>query len=240
MRREIETSGHKIRVDERNLSEGIRYALALERIMEEEKLQVLAMNDVTDEMHASFGLRPCLCNPRLSASGAVVSMEADIAAGVCMHILRRYTGHSPFYVETFSADYRANALLLGHAGYHDTANADPGVPVEIVPDVEYENSDRFSGAASFFKYRSGPVTVVNSVWDGQGLKWIAFEGQSVAGPARMEGNCHLFCALDVQVKEFFRSSVASGVSQHWIVIPGRYAAALPGLCEQLGIRLAGG
>lgn len=235
MRRQIDASGQKIGVDERNLAEGIKYALAMERIMGEEGLQVLAMNDVSEEMHASFGLRPCLTNPRLSASGAVVSMEADIAAGLCMHVLRRYSGQSPFYTETFSVDYRANALLLGHAGYHDTINADPNYPVEIVPDVEYENSDPFSGAVTFFKYRSGPVTVVNSVWDGQKIKWVAVEGESLAGPAKMDGNCHLFCALDVPVKDFFRKSVDSGVSQHWIVISGRHGEALSGLCDQLNI-----
>jgi L-fucose isomerase-like protein len=238
MRREIEADGHKIRVDERNLTEGIKYALAMERIMGQEGIQVLAMNDVIEEMHASFGLRPCLTNPRLSDSGAVVSMEADVAAGVCMYVLRRYSGQSPFYTEAFSTDYRANALLLGHAGYHDAANADPDSPVQIVPDVEYENSDRFSGAVSFFKYRSGPVTVVNSVWDGEKLKWVVVEGESLTGPAKMDGNCHLLCALDVPVKEFFRQSVESGVSQHWIVISGRHGSALSGLCEQLDIRLA--
>jgi L-fucose isomerase-like protein len=237
LRREIEASGHEIAVDERNLTEGIRYALALERVMEEEHLEVLAMNDVIQEMHSSFGLRPCLTNPRLSASGAVISMEADIAAGLCMYILRRYSGQSPFYTETFSADYADNALLLGHAGYHDTVNADPHYPVRIVSDVEYENSDRFSGAVSFFKYRSGAVTVVNSVWDGEKLKWVAVEGKSLPGPAKMDGNSHLFCRLDVPVKEFFRRSVDSGVSQHWIVIPGKHGRALSELCEQLDIRL---
>ena len=237
MRREIEAAGQKIGVDERNLTEGIKYALAMERIMAEEGLRVLAMNDVIEEMHASFGLRPCLTNPRLSDSGAVVSMEADIAAAVCMYILRRYSGQSPFYTETFSVDYGANALLLGHAGYHDTTNADPDYPIQIVPDVEYENSDPFSGAVSFFKYRSGAVTVVNSVWDGEKLKWAVVEGQSLPGPAKMDGNCHLFCALDVPAKEFFRQSVESGVSQHWIVISGRHGTTLAGLCEQLDIRL---
>jgi L-arabinose isomerase len=237
LRREIDRSGQKIGVDERNLTEGIKYALALERVMEEEKLPVLAMNDVLEEMHASFGLRPCLSNPRLSAAGAVISMEADIAAGICMYILRRYSDQSPFYTETFSADYAANALLLGHAGYHDTVNADPDFPVQIVPDVEYENTDRFSGAVSFFKYHSGPVTVVNSVWDGEKLKWVVVEGESLSGPAKMDGNSHLFCRLDVPVKKFFRQSVDSGVSQHWIVIAGTHARGIAELCEQLDIRL---
>ena len=231
----IEAAGQRIKVDERSLEEGIRYALALEAVLAEERLPVLAMNDVIEEMHASFGLRPCLANPRLSDSGAVIAMEADVAAGVCMYVLRRALSQSPMYTETFSVDYRANALLLGHAGYHDTANADPEYPVEIVADVEYENSDRFPGAVSFFKYRAGPVTVVNSVWDGGALKWVAFEGVSLEGPPKMDGNCHLFCRPDIPVRDFFRRSVESGVSQHWIVVYGCHLETLAGLCEGLGI-----
>jgi L-fucose isomerase-like protein len=236
LREQIVSAGHEIRVDQRNLSEGARYALAMATVMREEGVQVLAMNDVIQEMHDSFGLRPSLWNPRLSASGAVVSMEADIAAGVCMYALRGFLGQSPLYTETLSVDYRENALLLGHAGYHDAVNADPDVPVQVIPDVEYENSDRFSGAATYFKYRSGPVTVVNAVWDGERLKWTMVEGRSLAGPPKMEGNCHLFCRLDVPVKEFFRQAVSGGVSQHWVVVSGNHASALMGLCSQLGVR----
>jgi len=229
----LEAGGARIRVDERNLEEGLRYALALEKATE--GYGVLAMNDVIPEMHSSFGLRPCLCNPRLSER-TVVCMEADVAAGLAMQALRLATGERPFYTETFGVDYPADALLLGHAGYHDAANADPAHPVEIVPDVEYEHSDRFTGAVSFFKYRPGPVTLVNSVWDGEGLKWVGLEGDSLKGPPKMDGNSHLLCGLKVPVADFFRRSVESGVSQHWIVVHGHRLAELEPLCEAAGIR----
>jgi L-fucose isomerase-like protein len=232
--RELEAGGARIQVDRRNLEEGARYALALEKAAA--GLQVLAMNDVIPEMHSSFGLRPCLANPRLSAR-AVVAMEADVAAGLAMQALRLYSGERPFYSEVFGADYPADALLLGHAGYHDAANADPAHPVQVIPDVEYENSDRFSGAVSFFKYRPGPVTLVNSVWDGEALKWVGLEGESLKGPAKMDGNSHLLCALKVPVAEFFRRAVESGVSQHWIVVHGHRLAELEPLAEAAGIRL---
>ncbi len=232
-RERLGASGERLAVDERNIVEGIRYALALQKVMAEEKLSALAMNDVIPEMHASFGLRPCLWNPALSGAGAVVAMEADVAACVAMWTLRLATGDSPFYTETFSADYAANVVIMGHAGYHDASNADPAVPVEVVSDVEYENSDRFTGAVSFFKYRPGPVTAVNSVWDGSGLKWVCVEGESVAGPAKMDGNCHLVFKPDVSLRRFFEHAVGDGVSQHWIVIPGRRALDLEKLCGGL-------
>jgi L-fucose isomerase-like protein len=235
LRARIEGAGVRVEVDERNLTEGLKYALAMERIAREEGLAVLAMNDVIPEMHASFGLRPCLTHPDLAA-GTVVAMEADIAAGLAMHVLRLFTGRSPFYTETFGADYRENALLLGHAGYHDSANADPDWPVRIIPDVEYRNSDPFTGAVTFFKYRPGPVTVVNSVWDGEGLQWTGLEGISRAGPPRLEGNAHLVLDAEVPLARFFRQAAQSGVSQHWIVVPGRRLEELGRLCGILGVR----
>jgi len=236
LRRELEEGGARLRVDERNLEQGLRYALALEKVAAAAGLGVLAMNDVIPEMHSSFGLRPCLANPRLSAR-TVVAMEADVAAGLAMQALRLGSGEPPFYSAVFGADYRAAALLLGPAGYHDAANADPAHPVEVVPDVEYQNSDPFSGAVRFFKYRPGPVTLVNSVWDGERLKWVGLEGEALRGPPKMDGNSHLLCALKVPVAEFFRRAVESGVSQHWIVIHGHLLAELEPLCDAAGIRL---
>jgi hypothetical protein len=202
--------------------------------MKDNRLSVLAMNDVIDEMHRAFGLRPCLFNPGISES-AVVAMEADTAAGLAMWILKSFTGSSPFYVETFNVDYRENALLLGHAGYHDASNADPGVPVHIIPDIEYENSDTFTGCATYFTYRSGPVTVVNSVWSSGRLKWMGFAGESVGTRPKMEGNCHLYCRLEPDVRRFLNEAVQSGVSQHWIVVPGKLLEELALLSEILDI-----
>ena len=75
-------------------------------------------------------------------------MEADVGAAAAMLALRLFTGDSPFYTEPFSADYASNAVIMGHAGYHDAANADPAAPVRIINDVEYENSDLFTGAVT--------------------------------------------------------------------------------------------
>jgi L-arabinose isomerase len=236
----LESRGIRVEVDNRNLQEGIRYAYAMERVVREEGLRGLAMNDVIPEMHACFGLRPCLCNPALSASGAVVSMEADVGAAVAMLALRLFTGDSPFYTEPFSVDYERNILLMGHAGYHDEANADPATPVRVVRDVEYENSDRFSGAVSYFKYRAGTVTALNSVWDGAGLRWCCVEGESLQGPAKLEGNCHLAFRPDSPVRDFFRKVVQLGVSQHWLFVPGRRSAEIAALCAILGVSFVDG
>lgn len=234
-RNECLPAAHQIQVDDRNLEQGIRFAMALEKIIEGEGLTVLAMNDVIEEMHTSFGMRPSLTNPRIGEMGAFVSMEADIAAGIGMYVLAQLTGELPFYTEVFGVDYEKNALLLGHAGYHDWKNADSDVPVQVIPDVEYQNSDPYTGCVTFFKYHSGLVTVINSVWDGARLKWFGFQGTSLAGPNKMAGNCHLFCRVDVNINALLADAVQDGVSQHWIVVPGHVLAELEVACNALDI-----
>jgi len=227
--------GHVIEVDEKNMTEGIRYALAMEKIISDEGIEIFAMNDIIEEMHSCFGLRPCLSNPRLSDAGVVVAMEADIAAGFCMYALQQYTGHAPFYAELFTADLKENAFLMGHPGYHSTLMRDEGYPVRIISDVEYENTDPFTGAASIFKYRPGPVTAVNSVYNGERLRWTVFEGSSLEGPPKMEGTPHLFCQVEIPVQVLCSRVVQIGVSQHWIVLPGHIKSDLEGLCTWLDI-----
>jgi len=232
---QIEKDGYEIQVDDKNLTEGIKYSIAIQKVVSKENISILAMNDIIEEMHNCFGLRPCLTNPDISSAGVVVTMEADVAAGVCMCILRLFTGESPFYTELFTADLENNALLMGHPGYHDYRNRDPSHPLKIIPDVEYENSDPFTGACTFFKYKSGPVTVVNSVFNGEKLRWTVFEGYSMEGPPKMEGSCHLFCKTDIPVKLICNRAVELGVSQHWIVIHGYLKESIESLCSSINI-----
>ena len=227
--------GVRIVVQESTLEEGIRYALALEKVLAEEHVDALAMNDVIPEMHAAFGLRPCLWNPRLSARGTVVAMEADIAAAVGMRVLRLATGEPPFYSETLGTDWDRNVLLLGHAGYHDASCADPASPVSVIPDEEYRTTDPCSGAAIYFKYRPGPTTIVNCVWDGTALKIMAAEGESLAGAPVLEGNSHLLFRPAIPVGVFHRGAMADGVSQHWLAVAGKRAGMLERLAGILGI-----
>ena len=153
-------------------------------------------------MHDCFGLRPSLTNPRLSEL-CVISMEADIASGIAMYILRLFTGEAPFYSEPLSVDLEKNVLLLGHAGYHDVINSDEKFPVKVIPDIEYKNFDPFTGAGIFFKFKPGPVTVVNCVYNGQKLQLTTFEGESLPGAPMLEGISHFLCKSDIPLKRFY-------------------------------------
>jgi len=227
----LDKLGFIVEVNSENLEEAIKYSLALERVIEDENLKVLAMNDVINEMHSCFGLRPCLVNPKISREGVMVSMEADVAAGIAMHILHEYTGDSPLYTEILCADLIDNTFLMGHAGYHDYVNYDPDYPLKIISDPEYKNSDRFTGACLYYKYKPGPISIINSIYDGEKLRWVVIEGESLPGPLKLEGNSHVYCRIMKPITSFYRETVKIGISQHWLVVYGHFMKDLKVLCD---------
>ncbi len=234
-KRAIKEKGYIIEVDERNLNEGIRYALAMEKIVNVENISIFCINDIVEEMHSVIGLRPSLYNPRLSESGVVVAMEADIPAGIGMYILNVFTGQRPIFTEVLTADLEKNSLVLGHAGYHEAVNYDENYPLKIVPDVEYKATGKFSGAVSCIKYKPGDVTLINCVYNGSRLRFTVLDGESVECPPKLEDTNHLFCRLNLPVVDFFNKSLKIGVSQHFLVIPGNYCDNLERLCQFVDI-----
>jgi L-arabinose isomerase len=234
-KRSVIAKGYKIEVDDRNLTEGIKYALAMEKIAGAENLNIFCINDIIGEMHSVIGLRPSLYNPRLSESDVVVAMEADIASGIGMYILKMFTGQSPVFTEVLTADLEKNSLVLGHAGYLEEVNHDKKYPLKIVPDVEYKTTDKFSGAVTCIKYQPGDVTLVNCVYNGNKLRFTVFEGESVDCPPKLEDTNHLFCKLNLTVVDFFNKALKLGSSQHFLVIPGRYCDNLERLCQFVDI-----
>lgn len=234
LRRLLGEAGVAVEVDERNLLEGVRYALALERVAEQERLDGIAVNDVIPEMHASFGLRPCLWNPRLSRKGIAIAMEADVAACVAMVAAGWFTGEPPFYAEPYALDWSEGTILMGHAGYHDGRCADPGVPIRLVDDVEYRRTDRFTGAATVFAYRRGPVTLLNSIWCEGTLHWHCLEGESLPDAIALEGASHFVLRPAAPLDAFVNRAALGGVSQHWIAVPGHRGDALAALGRACG------
>ena len=198
-------------------------------------LSIFCINDIVEEMHSVIGLRPSLYNPRLSESGVVVAMEADIPAGIGMYILNVFTGQRPIFTEVLTADLEKNSLVLGHAGYHEAVNYDENYPLKIVPDVEYKSTGKFSGAVSCIKYKPGDVTLINCVYNGSRLRFTVLDGESVECPPKLEDTNHLFCRLNLPVVDFFNKSLKIGVSQHFLVIPGNYCDNLERLCQFVDI-----
>jgi len=213
------------------LRRGARVSLGLAEVAEQYDLDAVAIEDICEETHRVFGLRPCLFVPALF-DRAVVSMEAEVGGAVALLILRWLTGLPVMYVEMFAADETENTVLAGHAGMMDIRLA--GTEVVLEPDGEYAESEPDSAWMSF-QARAGRVTLLCVSQDVERYKFIIATGEALGGPQKLLGSPAAHVRLDTPLPEFFTRCMQNGMTQHWALAHAEVTEEVEMLAEILGV-----
>jgi len=219
-------------VDDVNLSAAAKASLGLAKLAEELKLDAVAINDLSEELHRIVKVRPFLCVPEFFEAGRVMGMEGDLATTSGMRILRQLQDAPVMYTEIFTYDESLNAVLMGHAGMHDVRLA--GSEVRITPDYEYCESGEYSGAWMEFRGRSGRVTLASFFSDTDGFKVVTAGGTSLEEGPVLEGFAHVLVRPDVPLESFFEPIVRTGLTQHWVVCHGDVRGRLEKMAGMCG------
>ena len=234
------TSKYKISksVTDQSLLLSLKASLALDHLAEEHSLAAIAFDDTSEELHQLIGLRPGLKLPGLFKNeNHVISLEADVAAALAMYIASQLSAGPCIYGEPLTYDISDNTVVLGHAGLIDADAASPQ-SIEIIPDFEYENSDKFPGAVAHFVAAKGDVTLLNCVYNGSAFQFTALTGQSNADNLILEkGYSHIQVRPDIPLEDFFRAGFEIGISQHWAVVHGDIIPQIQSLASILPVEL---
>lgn len=240
---EIEQYVHDLRqnvpirgVSEQTLKQAARVSLGLAHLAIEHQLDVLSFNDIAEETHQRFGLRPALYPPLLWKNNIPIGLEGDLGAATAMFILQRLNGEGVFFAEFWVWDEGENLIIGGHAGPQNPQLAEPG-SLWISRDFEFAQSDATEGAHLQFVVRKGRVTLLQIRCTPTGWQAIAASGSSLGGPPRLEGYPHLILRLDTSVAAFLRRCAEVGTTQHFVVTFGEYEREIAALCSWLGIPL---
>lgn len=202
-----------------------RNALALDDLVIRHNLAALAIQDLDPELHRLAGIRPCLYPPECARRRVAIAMESDLNTGIGLWVAMRAAASPGLYTEIFTFDPRANLLLLGHAAPHDPRLA-AEARITLVPDAEYCRVDVCEGVWQEFILGPGPVTCVSLYDTGHGYRMVAFEGESLGPPPRIEGFAHASVRPDQPVQELLRRLVRRGLTQHFAVVPSRRISIL--------------
>ena len=219
------------------LRHAARMSLGMARLAAERSLDVLVMNDISAELHAELGLRPCLYPDVYERSGIVVGLEGDVGAGTALFILDRLTGAPLLFTEFWFWDEPDNVIVGGHAGLQNPAVAEPG-QAWITHDYEYAQTDPTEGAHLQFVARPGRVTLLQLRGTPGGWQAMAATGEAIATPPMVEGYPHAVVRLDAGVRDFITTAAKVGSTQHWAMAHGDARAELRIVCELLGVPLA--
>jgi len=238
--KELKNSYKICGVNDKSLFKSARASLGLAKVVEKFNLDALALQDLDEELHQVFGLRPCLYVPSLFEK-AVVSMEADVGAAVALLILKKLTGKPPMYTEIFTFDEKENTILAGHAGIHNLNLAADKSKIKITPDKEYTESEPESAWMQFIA-KPGKVTMLSLFCDVERFKMVISSGDSLpasrqAGPGKekLDGSPHIYIKLKIPLKEFFERIVKTGMTQHWAIVHEDVVDKLEYLAEILGL-----
>ncbi len=233
---ELRAEFRVVGVDDETLARAARCSLGLAKLAAERQVDLISLNDIAPELHAAFGLRPCLYPPAFQEAGILTGLEGDLGAAVAL-LIQNVFSHGPlFFVEFWYWDEEENTIIGGHAGLQDPAVAKPGT-VWIGPDLEYAQSAAYPGAHPQFVARPGLVTLLQIRGTPSGWQAIAVSGDVLETEPRLEGYPHAVIRLKTPVYGFLNQVAKVGSTQHWIMAYGDFTPELRALFALLAIPL---
>ncbi|NLE44279.1 MAG: arabinose isomerase [Chloroflexi bacterium] len=225
------------KITREDLREAARVAVALDRFLEELRLDGLAYyykgepGSDTERVAASL----IVGNSLLCAAGVPVCGESDLKTCVGMLIMDRLEIGGSF-AEFHPIDFVDDFVLVGHDGPHHI-NIAEGRPV--LRSLSKYHGKPGSGASVEFKIREGPITLLGVTSTAAGRpKFVIAEGESVRGPIPATGNTNTRGHFGPDAVTFLKRWVAEGPTHHFSLGTGHHAETLRLIADLLGIESA--
>jgi L-arabinose isomerase len=227
----------KVEMDEGLFEKSCRLALALEKVMRDEKFDALASFDQVWLPDPRVGIIPSYGTGRLCEIGIPTSTEADITTLTAMLILQELTGQATF-LENYVIDYKQDAMILSHDGHGNPAMAEKPGDVSIKHSIYYQGVNGF-GAGFEFAYAPGPVTNLALVPLG-GSKWrlVISEGESIRiKPRPVAAPQMLFKPKALKITDWCDAWCKAGSPHHMALAYGHLASIIKTYAEMAGLEV---
>ena len=222
------------KLTDEDLTEAARAGIALERFIEEKKLNGLAYYY---EGEAGSDMRRLVSNlivgnSMLTASGFPMCGELDLKTCIAMMVMDRL-GMGGSFAEFHPVDFKEGFVLVGHDGPHHLAITH-GKP-KLRSLITYHGKPG-SGASVEFKIKEGPITMLGLTQKADGrFKFVIAEGESVAGPVPPTGNTNTRGYFKPDIRTFLKRWFAEGPTHHFVLGIGHEAALIQKIGEFLNI-----
>ncbi|MDX9980366.1 MAG: L-fucose/L-arabinose isomerase family protein [Lentisphaeria bacterium] len=222
------------RLNDADLTVAARVALALDRFVDEKRLDGLAYYyeaETGSEMRQVV-TNLIVGNSLLCAAGFPMCGEYDIKTCLAMLIMDRLDIGGSF-AEFHPIDFVRDSVLVGHDGPHHLNIAD-GKPV--LRSLAKYHGKPGSGAGVEFRIKEGPITMLSIGVKADGsFKFIIAEGESLRWPIPPTGNTNTHGRFKPDVRTFLKRWVAEGPTHHFALGIGHHAATIAKIAECLGI-----
>jgi L-arabinose isomerase len=211
-----------------------RVAVALDRLTADFDLHGLAYycHGMHGDPYERLGAGLILGCSLLTARGVPCSGEGDLKNCQAMKIMD-LLGCGGSYTEFYAMDFDEDLLLMGHDGPFHLGIAE-GRP--ILRGLGLYHGKRGFGVSVEARVKLGPVTLLALTQTANGqLKFLAAEGESVAGPALQIGNTNSRIKFAGGMTDFFNRWCVEGPTHHCALGIGRALPAIRKIAALLGL-----
>jgi L-arabinose isomerase len=225
------------RLTAEDLQSAARVAVALDKFVEEHRLDGLAYyyEGESDRPIRRLVTNLIVGNSLLTAAGFPMCGESDLKTCIAMLVMDRLDIGGSF-AEFHPIDFLEGFVLVGHDGPHHLNIAD-GKPV--LRSLKKYHGKPGSGASVEFKIREGPITMLSIGVTQQGrFKFVLAEGESVDGPIPPTGNTNTRGFFRPDVRTFLKKWVAEGPTHHFALGVGHHARTIAEIAEILDLQYA--
>ena len=223
-------------VKEEDLVYSARQAVALKKLVAENKLAALAYyyksepNNPYEQLAANL----IIGNTLLTSSGTPLAGEADLKTAAAMLIMKNIGGGGSF-AEIHPFDTTDDVVLVGHDGPHNIAIAE-GKP--RLRKLKKYHGKSGCGIGVEFSLKAGPITMLSINVDRNGkFKMIAAEGISIASDIPQTGNTNTRVSFGGDVCDFLAKWCEAGPTHHLALGVGHHISTLRKFAKISGIEL---
>ena len=213
-----------------------RVSVGLDRLAEDFSLDSLAYyhRGLEAEVHERLGAGMILGASLLTARGIPAAGEYELRTSLAMLIVDRLGGGGSF-TEMQALNFRDGVVEMGHDGPAHLAISDQR---PLLRGLGTYHGKRGWGVSVEFDVSHGPVTAfgIAQLRDGS-FKFVASEGQVVAGPLLAIGNTTSRVNFACDPGEWTDSWSATGIAHHWALGTGHLVAGLRAAADLLGVEL---
>ena len=223
-------------VKEEDLAYSARQAVALKRMVSDNRLTALAYyyKSEPENPYEQLAANLIIGNTLLTSAGIPLAGEADLKTAAAMLIMKNLGGGGSF-AEIHPFDVCDDVVLIGHDGPHNIAIAE-GKP--RLRKLKKYHGKSGSGIGVEFSLRSGPVTLLSINVDRNGkFRMIAAEGISIAGEIPQTGNTNTRVSFGGPVCDFLARWCEAGPTHHLTLGVGHHMSTLRKFARISGIEL---
>lgn len=194
---------------------------------------MLVLNDLDTGLLTNVGLRPGF-TPLPGTDDVMVVPEGDIGAGLACYLLNKLSGQPVNFIEPFYINYNDNTFTAGHAGPQDYTA--PGSKTRISRDTRFAKTGYKHAGAPFTwnVIAPGEKTMVHVSQDKNSFKIAVAVVDALECEHFLAGYSHGILKPRIPATEFFGKLIDFGVTQHYGLTDGNWAAEIAAFAGLMG------